>query len=109
MDYSGSRIVLTPNGRYEDPSRFDASGLRLHRLPSVRDGFSIFLVVPGTPAAEAGLREADILLALDGVPADRMSPGVAAEALARDGRECLLLVQRANEVFTVKLRLRKLL
>ena len=77
--------------------------------PPVRDGFPIFLVVPGTPAAEAGLRESDILLALDGIPADRMSPGVAADALSREGRECLLLVQRGNEVFTATLKLRKLL
>lgn len=109
VDYSRTRLVLTPNSHYEDLSRFDASGLRVHRSPAVRDGFPIFLVVPGTPAAEAGLRESDILLAVDGVPADRMSPGGAAEALTRDARECLLLVQRGNEVFTVKLKLQKLL
>ena len=109
VDYAGTRIALTPNSRYEEPSRFDASGLRVHRSPAVRDGFPIFLVVPETPAAEAGLRESDILLALDGIPADRMSPGVAAEALSHDGRECVLLIQRENEVFTVKLKLRNLL
>ena len=64
-----------------EPSRFDASGLRVHRSPGVRDALPIFLVVPGTPAAEAGLRESDLLLAVDGVPAERLSPGVIAERL----------------------------
>jgi hypothetical protein len=38
-----------------------------------------------------------------------MSPGMVQEALCRDGRESSLLIQRAEEVFTVRLKLRRLL
>ena len=66
-------------------------------------------MIPGTPAADAGLHASDLLIALDDTPVQRMSPGMVQEALMRDGRECSLLIQRADEVFTVRLKLRRLL
>ena len=37
-----------------------------------------------------------------------MSPGMVQEALTREGRESLLLIQRGGDVFTVHLKLRRL-
>ena len=51
----------------------------------------------------------DLLVALDDTPVQRMSPGMVQEALTRDGHESSLLIQRADEVFTVRLKLRRLL
>jgi hypothetical protein len=59
--------------------------------------------------AEAGLHASDLLVALDDTPMQRMSPGMVQEALTRDGHESSLLIQRADEVFPVRLKLRRLL
>jgi C-terminal processing protease CtpA/Prc len=109
LDYGRGRMILEPNRGYGEPSAFDASGLRVHRIPNAPDAFRIYEVMPGTPAADAGLHASDLLIALDDTPVQRMSPGMVQEALTRDGRECSLLIQRADEVFTVRVKLRRLL
>jgi hypothetical protein len=109
LDYARDRMILEPNRSYAEPSAFDASGLRVHRIPSSPDAFRIYEVLPGTPAADAGLRPSDLLVALDDIPMQRMSPGMVQEALTREGHESSLLIQRADEVFTVRLKLRRLL
>ena len=90
LDYGRGRMILEPNRSYAEPPAFDASGLRVHRIPNSPDAFRIYEVLPGTPAAEAGLQASDLLVALDDTPVQRMSPGMVQEALSRDGRECSL-------------------
>jgi membrane-associated protease RseP (regulator of RpoE activity) len=109
FDYTRGRMILEPNSCYTEPSRFDASGLRVHRVANLPDAVRVYQVLPQTPAADAGLRETDLIVAVDDTPVQRMSPGLVQEALARDGRECRLLIQRGYEVFGVDLKLRKLL
>jgi len=109
LDYGKSRMVLEPNRASADAPPFDASGLRVQRLPDTPNALRIYQVLPETPAAEAGLRSADLLVALDDTPVERMSPGMVQEALTRDGHASVLLVQRDQEVFTVRLKLRHLL
>jgi PDZ domain len=109
LDYGRSRMILEPNRSYADAPVFDASGIRVHRIPNTPDALRIYQVLPGTPAAEAGLQASDLLVALDDTPMQRMSPGMVQEALTRDGHESGLLIQRGDEVFTVRLKLRRLL
>ena len=86
FDYGRGRMILEPNSRYAEPSRFDASGLRVHRVANLPDAVRIYQVLPETPAAEAGLQETDLIVAVDDTPVQRMSPGLVQEALTRDGR-----------------------
>ena len=109
MDYGRKQAILEPNVHYREACRFDASGIRVYRLVGEHQAVQIFQVLPGTPAAEAGLREGDQLIALDDRPVERMSPGMVHEALREDGRELTLLVQRRFDVFTVRLKLRRIL
>jgi hypothetical protein len=109
LDYGRGRMILEPNGSYADAPSFDASGLRVQRIPNTPDALRIYEVLPATPAAEAGLQASDLVVALDGIPAARLSPGMVQEALTRDGRQSSLLIERADEVFAVRLKLRRLL
>ena len=109
IDYSRNRMILEPQRSYSDPAAFDASGIRVHRTPEAPDALRIYEVLPGSPARELGLRAGDLLISLDDVPANRMSPGMVQEALTREGREVLLLLQRGEDVFTLRMKLRRLL
>ncbi len=109
LDYTRGRMILEPHAGHAEPFAFDASGLRVHRIPNAPDRLRIYDVLSGTPSAEAGLQVNDLLVALDDVPIERMSPGMVQEALTREGRVSSLLIQRADEVFTVRVKLRRLL
>jgi hypothetical protein len=65
-DEARGRAHVVPSTAYDDPQQLDRSGRFLIR----RDDATIVLDVrPGTPAALAGLRADDELLAVDGTPA----------------------------------------
>ena len=109
LDYSRNRMILEKAAAYREPVLFDASGLRAQRMEGVLRAIRVYAVLPGTPAAEAGMGEGDVIMAVDDVPVQSLSPGMVYEALSRDGRECTLLVQRGYDILRLKLRLRKLL
>jgi hypothetical protein len=109
LNYSRCEMILEPNSHYAEPSRFDASGLRIYRDPNDGHRLRIWDVISGTPAADALLERGDIVLALDNIPADRLSPRVIADVLSRAGQECEVRFQRGDHVITVTLRLKRLL
>ena len=109
LDYFRKRMILEPYKGYADSPAFDASGLRVHRIPGVTDALRLYEVLPGTPAADVGIQASDLLVALDDIPVGRLSPGLVQEALTRDGRDSVLLLQRGTDVLAVRLKLRRLL
>ncbi len=109
FDYRRERLILEPNAAYREPSRFDASGLRVYKEAPARRGLKVFLVVPGTPASEAGVREGDVLLAIDHTAVDLIPPSRVAEMLMDEGVERTLLIERGPQVLTIPLKLRRLL
>jgi hypothetical protein len=69
FDYSRKHLYLTPGPGYADADPADRSGLWL----SMDDaGFKVMSVVSGSPAAEAGLRVDDIVVAIDGKAAAQL-------------------------------------
>ena len=67
LDFPGQRLFLKPYSPAPfDLDTYDRSGLRIEANPA---GFRVVSVSYGTPAAEAGLRPGDIILAVNGQPA----------------------------------------
>lgn len=81
FDYPGQRIYLLaqPGGATRDA--YDRSGLWINQGPR---GFRIDAVADGSPAARAGLREGDVVVAVDGRPWGRL-PLNDVRDLLRDG------------------------
>jgi predicted aspartyl protease len=108
-DYRQGWMRLRPGRRYRAPLRFDASGLS---LTSAAPDFAVKrvrLVLPDTPAAEAGLLPGDRLLRFDGTPAGRLTLGRIRAALRQPGRAHRLEILRDGRRLPIRLVTRTLI
>jgi len=108
VDLPRRRITFQPNNSLNDPFEADMSGLEL-----VADGDDLATYViddlePATPAAEAGIKGGETLLAIDGRPASEFSLEEIRRMFMYDGREYDLTLKRDAETIHIKLRLRRL-
>ncbi|HVG30257.1 MAG TPA: aspartyl protease family protein [Pyrinomonadaceae bacterium] len=109
VDYSRRRVILEPNAGLNDPVETDMSGLE---FASEGDDFRQYVVneVTGnSPASEAGFKEEDILVSLDGRPASSFTLEQLRALLRREGEERTLTVKRGDETLTFRVKLRRLL
>jgi predicted aspartyl protease len=70
FDYGGQRLIFEPNANFSRPDLYDRAGMWLNLEG---DAFKIIDVVAGGPAAEAGLKAGDTILAVDGKSSARLA------------------------------------
>jgi len=75
FDVPGRRLILEPGPTLDDPFVFDTTGLALAPWSPGSEELEIVEVIPGSPAAEAGIRAGDVLLAIDGRDVAEINPG----------------------------------
>lgn len=66
FDYAGQVMYLEPNADRDHREAFDRAGMWINLASDPEGGYEVEDVVPGSPAAEAGLKVGDVILALDG-------------------------------------------
>lgn len=105
FDYLRQRIYFAPTTQSAMADRYDRSGLWINQTPG---GFKIVDIVARSPAADAGLREGDTIVTVDGAPAASLSLGNLRDRLrdAPAGTEVRLTVSREGRTRMVALRLR---
>jgi len=109
FDYSRDRLILEPVADLDDPMPFDASGMSLVSAGAAFDTIKVTRVIPGSPAAEAGIEPGDAIRSLDAVPAGQIGVVPLRERLRRKGETVKLEVARGGRHWTVPLQLRDLL
>jgi S1-C subfamily serine protease len=106
VTYSSSRFELPSNGQspWDNPGNF-----QFHRMPfvpggDVQQGAVIRNVVADSPAAAAGLKEGDVITAIDGKAID--SPQAVSDAIAahQPGDQITLTVQRSGDEQTTDMQ-----
>jgi hypothetical protein len=109
FDYEHDLMYLKPiSPPVADLDSFDRAGLWMNRDPS---GFKIVDVPANTPASEAGLKQGDIVLAVDGRDAGTIQLPTLRVRLRNDpvGTTVALTIKRAGKRSQIKLVLRDLI
>ena len=108
LDYSGRHVWLEPGARYRTRDSFSRTGLMLGWTP---DHIEAVSVLPGSPAAKAGLREGDRVVAVDGRRMAEWDP-TALDALfegGAEGRKVVVVVNRGDRDEPLTLTLHEML
>jgi len=113
FDYRRGRMYLAPRPGFSLPQTTASAGLGAIKLDPA--AFTVLQVLPGGPAAKAGLRKGDRIVAVDGTPASRLEalwlvehtahgrPGTHLHLTCADGRR-IDLVLGSNAVMEKALR-----
>jgi predicted aspartyl protease len=64
LDYKHQRVLLEPNGRFDEPFYRDRSGLQLMRTE--KGDIAVAAALPGSPAEAAGFKPDDVVLSIAG-------------------------------------------
>lgn len=110
IDYIRGKLYLQPQRHYREQFRFDRSGLVLAASGVRLNSYTIYQIIDGSPAAEAGLQRGDIIRKINGLPAGFFTLGDLNRRLqGRVGKLFRLKVERDGQNFVVHFRLRELI
>jgi hypothetical protein len=107
IDYSRRRLMLEPNSHVSDPIEADMSGLEFD--PDDCGLCKVMKVAEDSPAAEAGIKPGDEIVAINGRPNAELTSWQIEKLLQRNGAEPSLTLNRAGKTLVVKIKLRRLL
>ena len=105
INYPAQTIALLPNGNFGRELETDMSGLAL--VSGGEGSVTVFRVAEESPAAGAGLKAGDRLIAIDGRPVADLTLDAIRGMLIEHGRTRLLQIDRAGESLSVPIALRR--
>lgn len=106
FDYAAKRMVLEPSRRIADPFEWDMSGLQAE--PAADGTVRVRRVLPGSPAAEAGIRADDRVIRIGGDEVTPSSYFTLRERLKKDGDTVTIELRRGDKAIEASLKLRRL-
>ena len=109
FDYSRKQMILQPNKNLPDSFAYDQSGLELVGVGADFKTIKIGKVLENSPAAEAGLRAADVIVAIDGKATSESSLDQIEEMFRQPEREYELTILRGSDRIKTKIKLRNLI
>jgi len=108
LDYKNQQVVVEKGDDFETEFPWDRSGLQLWRP---EEACEVLYASPGTPADDAGFREDDVVLTINGIDVDRFGGLLELRAMLREepGTEYVFEVERDGKQEELRLVLRDLL
>ena len=107
VDYSHNRLIFQKNKHYGRRDSYDRAGMWMGQ-----DGnnFTVVDVISGGPADEAGIKQGETILAIDGVSVDKLVLPEVRDKIRREtvGKKMTLLLESNGEPHTAVVTLRDL-
>ncbi len=109
LDYERQRVIVERGDDFDTRFPEDRSGLRVWK--SDPGAPEVFFVSPGTPAAEAGFEEGDLIESINAIRVEHFGGMLAIREMLRetDGTEYDFVVRRDGKQLDLRLKLRDLL
>jgi len=109
IDYPHHALWLKPNRLFRDPFEHDMCGIDLLATGPNYRRYIILKIHPGSPAAAAGIRPDDELLAINLLPTSNISLTEISRILhSTNGRMLFLLLRRSDgELYTTQVKLQR--
>ena len=109
VDYPHQRLLLRPNVSFRDPFEHDMCGIELLATGPTYRRFLVLRVMPGSPAAVAGLSPNEEVLSINLIPASAFSLTELDRMLhSIDGRTLFLVLRKADgDIYTASVRLKR--
>jgi hypothetical protein len=108
VDYSRSRLILEPTQARATSFAFDASGISLTAPRLDPPEYRVRFVIPNSPAANAGVQVADIIVSIGGRAAGSMTLDEIRGLLRQPGRMIALTLTRGGQTRAVTFTTREL-
>ena len=110
FDYYRGKLYLTPNKFYDDQFKYDRSGLQIIASGSTLNTFIIYNVIPGSPAAEAGIQAGDEIRRLNGQWAPLTNLQAITSILQKkQGKKINIKIKRGDKKMRFTFQLRDLI
>lgn len=109
FDYSDGRMILEPNPFISDEEEYDMSGMLLIAEGADFKTFKVRRIIENSPAAVAGLREGDIISAVDSKPGSELVLEQMRQMFRQKGRRYWLLINRDGQKIQTRIKLRRLI
>ena len=107
FDYPHQRLLLAPNPAVTEAFEDDMSGMELRAEGAQYAALRVQSIVPGSPAAEVGVRASDLIVSFDGRPLPAHPMETVRARLQKPGRVALE-VNRGSERISVVMMLRRI-
>jgi hypothetical protein len=109
FDYKRGRMLLVKNAAFSTPFEYDMSGMLLQSADTQFKRVVVAEVIPGSPAAEAGVKAGDEVQLVDGKPADQTPVEALRIRLRAAGVKVALRLLRDGKPVDVTLTTRRLI
>jgi predicted aspartyl protease len=110
IDYPKEKLYLLPHRRYNKGFKYDRSGLELIVSGKKLKTITVYNLIKGSPAAEAGFQQGDTILSVNGI-LTRFSDlkGISKKLTKKVGKRIKIKIKRGDQIMTLRFRLRNLI
>ena len=109
LDYHHQQIILEKNSLFNEPYEYDMSGMMLIAEGPDFRVFKVHQILENSPAAEADLREGDIITSINSRPTTEFSLSQVIQMFRQKGRDYRFNLKRGEKLIQARIRTRRLI